>query len=205
MTPCADHARARQLYLFRSPPALLQPALTSIQPTHHRQQQPAAASYDVSHRPLIPHLIRYHGLLSSLPRSPTPTSAAAGLPRCSQPPPTTTTPPSTAPVVTNHHNACRQLPALPWPSPHQAAASSPQMSAQWCTTPSRALGPLPAEDHTTSPINDHGFLLLRHRSSISRSLSQHPRLRPPFLGCLQPWTSIKPLTTPPARLPRCPR
>jgi hypothetical protein len=79
---------------------------------NHNQQQPSTTN-------------SHHGLLSALPRSPTPASIPASLIRC-QLPINTKTPSSTTTVVTTH-NACRKLPSLPRSSSYQTFATSPQM------------------------------------------------------------------------------
>ena len=92
-------------------------------------QSTAATSVDLIQPTNNLHIPNYshHGLLSALPRSPTPAPTSASLVRC-QLPTTLKTPPTTTAAVTTH-NACRQLPSLPRSSPDQASSTSSQMRA----------------------------------------------------------------------------
>jgi hypothetical protein len=102
----------------------------------------------------------HHGLLSSLPRSPASATPTASLVRCQ--PPTISNHPSSNPPVVNPtpHNACRQLPSLPWPASHQAFASTSQMrvSQPRSLYPARKFNPAENESHAPPPppVLDHG-------------------------------------------------
>jgi len=108
----------------------------------------------------------HHGLLSALPRSPTPAPTSASLIRCQLP--TSHNTPSTPTTAVTTHNACRQLPSLPWSSPDQASATSSQMRA----TPWQSPQPLsnlcsPRTITHTRPNHDYGFSYQSSRSYIA--------------------------------------
>lgn len=87
---------------------------------HHEQHHHSSSFFDSSTRST---LTRYHGLLSSLPRSPTPATTVASRPR-SKHPSTISTSSSTIVDDTKHHNACRQLPSVPGPTTNSSSATS---------------------------------------------------------------------------------
>lgn len=138
-----------------------------------QQQQllQSISSYQLPTLDLLPSY-SHNGLLSALPRSPTPAPTFASLIRCQLS--TTFNTPSTPTTVVTTHNACRQLPSLPWPSPDQASATSSQMRASpWqLPKPLNLINRGHSRTHTR-PNHDYGFFYQPPRCSIAEFQAWH--------------------------------
>jgi hypothetical protein len=129
------------IYLFL---CLLLPLLFSTTSSKHPNSQTTHLHTHLTATIILDHRFQqqelsirnpHHGLLSALPRSPTPASVPASLIRCQLPINPKTH--SSTTTVAASHNACRKLPSLPRSSSYQTSATSPQMRVT----------PLNAESH----------------------------------------------------------